>query len=522
MYMLQNYKFTKAKVIYLLSFLYVVLPILLFFIGWTRKTVLIIAVFVFALFVYRFVVGGISESEDVILRTPKYYWIISIIALGFWVYLSGIGNFCYQNTDFWVRNPVYNDLCGLNWPIYYELSSEPEFVKNLIGYDRVFFSYYFAWWLVPAAISKLFGAQAIISNLILYFYALTGALLAFYLLCRITNKCSYKNLLIFIFFSGLDVIVYFILNQKIPFDQHIEWSSTFFQFPSNTTLLFWVFNQCIPVWIITELMMLSVDEGLTLAIGSLTFAYSPWAAIGIIPVAVYRALTGEKSIGYKIKRTFSFSNIFVPLLMLVSFGTFYSTNGNNQVSFMPLFYASDTSVQKWLMNYVLFMTTEVLCYVFAMGNIDATESEKTNNISGYVASGKVTCWPYYKIVIAMFFIASTVYVVDGNFNFRGIMPVQLIFMVIIIKFLDLESYDNKELKYRKAILTILLVIGAITPLTEINRSIVNTATMEDPTMNETRSFTNIETESEFYIEIVNKQFFVHDYSDTLFYKYIGK
>ena len=61
---------------------------------------------------------------------------------------------------------------------------------------------------------------------------------------------------IMIFFSGLDIIGCFIQEwnfQSFASILHLEWWLEGFQFSSNTTCLFWVYNQAVPAWIATLL-----------------------------------------------------------------------------------------------------------------------------------------------------------------------------------------------------------------------------------------------------------------------------
>ena len=72
-------------------------------------------------------------------------------------------------------------------------------------------------------------------------------MITIYLSNRYFNKKSYIFLFVFVAFSGLDIIPGFSANVPIDFIYHIERWAKYFQYSSKTTLLYWVFNQAIPI-----------------------------------------------------------------------------------------------------------------------------------------------------------------------------------------------------------------------------------------------------------------------------------
>lgn len=129
------------------------------------------------------------------------------------------------------------------------------------------------------------GVEYNVRNILLYLWAVLGIIEIIYLLCRKLNKCSWIIPVIMILFSGLDIIPYWICNNKFPGTSHIEWWAGYFQYSSNTTQLFWVFNQSIPIWLIMALMLQLKDEKYIASLLALSFAYSSWATFGMIPIA---------------------------------------------------------------------------------------------------------------------------------------------------------------------------------------------------------------------------------------------
>lgn len=281
--MLKKYNIDKIIVILALAYLFV--PLLVFFNAFLNLWGIIFSI-VFVYFIYKVYLSLISKEINLFKKKDVIYWIIAVVLMMTWVYLSGIGGFTYQNDDFWARNAIYRDLINYDWPVIYDLSLEPDYVANLLGTEKVAFSYYYIFWLPIALLSKLFKLSWFVSNVLLYFYVVLGLFLVLYFLNRKLGKCSYIALFLLIGFSGLDVIRFVIRNNYLPTIEHIEWYGDFFyQYSSNTTQLFWVFNQSVPIWLLMSIM-LNLNK-YSLGLCALAFAYSPWAMFGLLPYMFY-------------------------------------------------------------------------------------------------------------------------------------------------------------------------------------------------------------------------------------------
>ena len=75
------------------------------------------------------------------------------------------------------------------------------------------------------------------------------------------NKVKIKYFLVFICFGGLDIITKFIINMwsgqggEILGATHIDTANGMFCMSTFVTQLFWVFNQSLPAWLITMLLV---------------------------------------------------------------------------------------------------------------------------------------------------------------------------------------------------------------------------------------------------------------------------
>ena len=468
--------------------LYSVLPIVLFIFGWTKITYAILAVGIVCLIAAKLVNEFNVEGE--LFTSNISYAFIATIIICIWVYLSGIGGYGYQNKDFWARNPIYHDLIKCRWPVVYDLSAQSEFVKSITGTGKVAFSYYYTWWLVPAALSKILGGNVIVSGIILYLWAVLGLLILLAQINRIIGRTSYLSLLVLIFFSGMDCIPYLVFHGKMPFTEHIEWWDGIFQYSSNTTQLFWVFNQSIPVWILVCLFLQLQNEKYKAAIASLIFAYSPWAIFGIIPYVMFSIFSKK----VPLKEWINPLNIGVPLLMLLVYGSFYAAGNGGNGGYGLIFWQYRTELLVVVIQYVMFVIIEFLLLFTVMG--------------------KRACkYEYYWVTLLVLLLYPLFYIRDENFVMRSSIPALFILMIYVLKYLIEE---RKDLNY--LLLVLILVIGAVTPTTEITRSIVYGRHIEDSV----HSFGRIETEDSDIIEKISNQFFTYDMDSKFFYKYVGK
>lgn len=472
---------------------YILLPIIIFFFGWLKIVYAIIAslvMVIFGLFLYK----KISNKGIYLINKKTFlFWIVSIIICALWLYFSGIGSFVYQNSDFWVRNPIYRDLCEYNWPVIYDLSLQPANIQNIIGSSKVAFSYYYTWWLFPALISKLFKLNELGRNIVLYLWSLIGVLLVFYLINRIVKKCRYKNLFIFICFSGLDIIGNFIVNKQIDMFNHIEWWTNYFlQYSSNTTQLYWVFNQSIPIWIITALLLELNDNKYIGSLCSLSLAYSPWATIGIIPIALYGSFRKRK----EIKNVFNTVNIIVPILMLLTYGMFYlsSSGSSGGIGTTISYYRND--ILRFISIMILFMVLEFGLYITLIW-----KNAKNDK--------------YFPIVLAMLIISPFIFMRDGNYTMRGTIPSLFILMIYVIK----QFGINRKIDI---LLCAIILIGSFTAFNEMNRSIYFTFNSSNYLQEEVGSFGRIQTKDEAHIKIIKDQFYIYDYTNSIFFKYLSK
>ena len=149
-----------------------------------------------------------------------------VIIIGTWVYFSGIGGFAFQNDDHRWRNEIFQMLVWYDWPLVKDVT-----INNLTETRGMI--YYIGFWLPSAIIGKIFGMRA--GYLFQMLWAILGLTLVYYYVCAYIKKLSVYPLLAMIFFSGLDIVGYYMVNNDLndlTNNSHIEFWCGFAQYSS--------------------------------------------------------------------------------------------------------------------------------------------------------------------------------------------------------------------------------------------------------------------------------------------------
>lgn len=422
---------------------YLAIPIIIFLLGWINifYSIPCVAVFIYILKIF------LSEISYKKIKIEKKNLLLFIIIISLiWVYISGIGGFGYQNTDFAWRNAMFRDLIEYEWPVKYP--TENETFSTMI--------YYIGFWLPSALVGKITNFE--LANKFLYIWSSIGVMLTFGLLIRWLNKKSYLAILVFIFFSGNDIIGY-LFNNKFNLGNHIEWWAHYFQYSSTTTLLFWVFNQAIPAWIITLLILNIGTNKNVVFIFSLGMIFCPLPLLGLTPIVLFVILNGECNnnlfnipnklifIKNNISDSIKIENIIIPLLFTIIFGIYYTSNISGSSSENGIIFNVFNTEKKIIAKkMIIFIFLEIgIYYLFLIRDI-------LKNSLLFLVSILLIFIPLYRFG-------------SGNeFAMRASVPGITLFICYFIKFLT-----NKNSKFKKMFLILIFCIGAITPISEMSR-----------------------------------------------------
>ena len=459
----------KDRIIYISSIIIIVLPILLFQVCFLKLYIGIPLSVLTLYLAYR----CITNYTYVSYKAQKKYWIIAAIVIFFWLFFSGIGGFSYQNSiDFHVRNAMLRDLVNYNWPVIYKNN-------GLV--------YYLSYFLPSALIGKI--TNYTFANVFLFLYSYICLLCTLYLINRHAKKDSYYKLLFLILFSGLDVLDSL---PKLLSINHLEWWNLPFQYSSNTTALYWVFNQTIPIWLIIAIL-LNIDDGRDIIfLSSISFFYSPYSTISIIPIALYLSLKKIKR-----KRTvfLSLQTLYACFIAII-LGLYYMSGTGTEISgFVFNVYKEYSKPISLIIKYIFFIIIEVVIFI-------------------------IPTWKHFKhdklyLIVVFELLLIPLYVISENNDFcmRSSLPCLFILMLYFCKYIEqIEKKRNKKYLF----LYILLALSFVNPLHEISRSIAITLTTDNYIADDIVSI----GEPQEYKNLCAKQFYGN--LNSIYFKYLSK
>ena len=431
------------------SFIYLLIPFLLFILFWIKLlfALPIAIVLLYCLFI-SYKEGNLTQVVyNQSLESIRRNWLICFGIILFWLLFSGIGNLSYQNSDYNIRNAVMRDLVEQSWPVTYSPDIYPadrQFTEN-----RLMLVYYFGYWLPAAFVGKLAGLTA--ANLFLFFWSLLGLLLIYSLLSQTIKKVTYKALIILIIWSGLDIIGTLwakYATTGFVFHTHLEhWADNFkvyAQFSSITTLLYWVFNQTIPLWLLVLLFINNSNVKSIFLLAAFSLFLAPIGTLGFVPFMLLRIGQQIYRNGFPsvLNRYLSLANTLGVVLVIGVTGLFFLTNRAGSIK-----------------SFVFFDIVPYLAFIFLE-----------------VGLLTLLLFIYYRSKLVLVCFAFLCFVplikVGRYYDFAMRASISYLFLqcLVTIKFL----FDANASKIGKVVVMVYLLIGFITPLFEFTRSFLYT------------------------------------------------
>jgi len=434
-----------------IAYVYLLIPTVIFSIGWLNfYTAIIFSLIVIAALVSIWK----REISPEVAFFGKRDWILALLMLLLWMFLSGLGGYSFQNWDHHSRNAVFRDLIDYPWPVRYHIDSD--LAAHFTSASDVILSYYFGFWLPASLFGKLAGWNA--ANLFLFIWGLAGVALAIILSSFRIKLSLIKTTLLVTFFSGMDIVGVWLLQFVPTYSypgiwppiQHLEWWVGSLQYPSFTTDLFWTYNQFIPALIVMSLFVNLQNSRSAVFLVGLCFFFAPLPALGLLPFIAGKIINEFVS-AWRIERTsmlihlrkylFTYENlagVFIGMLSLV----FYSTNLAVQSK------AFGPTVPFAL--YMMFLMLEGFLIWFLLLPMYAKD------------------WSWY-LIGAILIIAPFVRLGDSwDFMMRTTLPSLYLLLIGCGIFLT----KSKRFNIRIAFVLLLLTLGALTPIYELNRSMV--------------------------------------------------
>lgn len=411
-----------------ITWVYLLLPFVIFCAGWLRIPVAIpvILLSLWAMWQLAKPGSGPTHSQSVNLLP-------TIMIAFIWVFLSGVGGYAFQNWDHHWRNAVFRDLVTNSWPVIYAAPDKGPF--NILVY-------YIGYWLPAALAGRVFGWGA--ANFALFLWTWFGVTLTALHISGLIKASPAKSILLLIFFSGLDALGTLFFADTYPRlwppITHLEIWPGDIQYSSFTTQLFWVFNQSVPAWLCTALIAKGIRRDESALAWALGFFLAPLASLGLAPYVFYEWLkqTDPKALFKSLRWDVA---ACAALIVLVSFAYFSSNPAAQERGLQSIA----------LQNYLAFLLLEggLLFLLLAPSHF--------KNIRWWITLGLFAAMPFVQFGSGRDFVMRA-----------SISP--LFFLMLMAG----EAFFHGTKRALRIACAVLLLLGALTPLYEINRSVYRT------------------------------------------------
>ncbi len=446
---------TETDALYVWTLAYLLLPFLLFCMGWLHP--LLAAVFCLGLLASG--LRACSGTSDLQARRcclsgwpGMLGWGAAFLLLLAWVSMSGVGGFGYQNLDWGVRNSLLFELITKPWPLQ----------TNIDGHSRPVI-YFMGYFLPASLVGILLGWKA--ANITLWLWTLLGVVLSFQWLIRLSGWRSSRTLflcaLLLIFFSGMDIIGDYIYKPGFGGAWHLETWVPFMQLSSMTTQLYWVPNHAIGGWLLASLLMY---EGLTLKRSSnagflvaVAPVWSLFVGIGLLPFGLLvLGLT-------RLRQALSLQNIMALAMGLLQLlFILASAPAPDSTGWLG---ASRDLYQEWPAIFLFFFLEFGVCALLVYHCSPFIRRTRSWNWWFIVTSGVLLLFPWYKLGGSQ----------THELYMRGSIPALFFLLVFTAKVFGdrARSFWNHT---GCTLLLLVVLIGAGTGMAELSRGALKIST----------------------------------------------
>ena len=438
----------KNNLIEKLLYIYIIIPIIIFLYFWCKPIISLPLIIMLCLVFYkdfRFEKDDIIKIKNYFIDNYKEFFLLLLLIIIITL-ISGIGGYFWQNDDHLYRNGIFETLVNNGWPI--TMAHGGNFTSKVI------FVYYFAFWLPAASAGKLFGIN--FGYFVLMLWTVIGLCLLFQMLKKYSKKSIIYIFIVFFLFSGLDIIGKFLYGNNllnlISMHYHIEWLG-YIQYSSFTTQLFWVFNQALPAWLITLYVINQKNNNCIGIIVVTSLLYCTLPAIAIAILTIYKICENYfvtykneiKPINTWIKNTFTWENVIVALPLLIIFALFVKSNSSGG----SITFGLTDSIDKYFISIIFEF---IIYYILII-------KYQYKNPLIYISLIILLVCPFVSVNHAY------------DFCMRVSIPALIVLFCMILETIDL--LEEKNDKFVLIIFYLIFLIGSVTPINEISRTIKN-------------------------------------------------
>ena len=456
----------KLSVIIIMGYLYLIIPFIIFIIGWTKYIISIPVSIGIFIIIYIMIKETIQNCKETI-RVNLITFISLLILIVCIVIIAGQGEIFQQAGDnIRGRNPLFRDLVNFSWPVIY-----PE-----TGYGVV---YYLGHWLVPSVFGKLFGFDT--AKIVLIFWSSLGIFIAFTLMMiylRVKNN----------FFIIIALIIFLTFNSF----NNLRTLNVHFGYADIFGAIVGLYNQYIPTWVMCSLFLNEKKSSNFAFLGLSIILYSSYAILAITPFMIIKAILDYKKYGIsEIKNIFSIRNIVASMLIFPIMYFYISSNNTlNEYGFEFISFNS---------SLIIFIYMAIIRFGVFLFFI------YKDNKKNYI---------FYVSLFVFLIVPMIQYGIDHNFYRTNAVP-YFFTITLILKYL----YDNfYNYSVKKILLILILVFASSSRIVHIDSRISNFIKNDFKATKDVGSPTLNVKENNWIIQTMTCQ----DMDNSIFFKYIAK
>ncbi len=372
--------------------------------------------------------GRVAAAWPAVSLRPT--WPLLLVAGGA-VWLSGVLPPFAENLDWYKHYGLFNDLLANNWPPLIPLDDRLATLR-----------YSLAYYVVPAGLARCFGAALLPWAIFAWTTAgLYGALLLAFGAARASLARRFWMPVVFLLFSGADVLGFFLTGTEPKPVLHLEWWARFGELASGLTNLIWTPQHALSGWIATFLILAYPRRALShiVVLGAAVAMWSPFCAIGILPLACWAVARAGGS------ALLSRSNLLAGPVLLLAAAAFL-LDGAGGIPASMIWHTRHFSALNWAAFVVLEFGAICVALVLAR-----------RQDAGLIALAAAAL-----MLLCCFGVGA-----NNDLLMRGSIPTLAVLAVLAAR-----AVTGGPGGMRTAPLVLCLVVGSVTPMGEILRAVL--------------------------------------------------
>lgn len=281
----------RNKTLYIVSIIYLLIPNIIYYLYWTKAAFSLTGVALLIHLLHKSILQEIAFPKPIIHIKDICIALSLAVAL---TLASGITGFAFQTMDHWCHNAKFQELLQNNWPLRF-----PD--------NRPVMAYYFGYYLVPAAFSRLIGDISLAAILI---WTSLGIALGLLWICTSLDRKWWATLLVLCVGDFPRIFKGIASHGSIQLYRYEEIGVEHW---SNLENLFWAPNQFIPSLILGGMLFHMIRHRLDYALLCLPTVLALWWAA--FPALVVGLITAFLLIFQWIRWGTTFRKLFQQIVL---------------------------------------------------------------------------------------------------------------------------------------------------------------------------------------------------------------